>query len=162
MECLSGMMPVIFYFWKNSRWPPGVKKIGKNSPFSPILAHFMLYLRQNSLNRPEIDVKGGEQVKVTIPIVCRVIRFKMVDWRPFWIAKNEGWHQTAPTDLSGCAWELPCDCFIWKQTSSATRRCFRIFNISRFLTKIMDIFCRIFFQNPKFWHVLLHNLAAVC
>jgi len=115
--------------WKNSRWPPGVEKIGQKWPFSPIWAHFMLYRRQNSLNWSEIDIKHGEWIKVTIAKFCRVIRFKMADWRPFWIGENEGSHQTAATDLQGWTLELLCDSFIWKQTSSATCRCFRILNI---------------------------------
>ena len=129
---LSGQMYAILKIWKNPRWPPGIEKIGQKWLFSTILAHFMLYLRQNSLHWSEIDIKHGEWVKVTIATFCRVIRFNMAERRPFWIAENEGWHQTGPTDLLGCAWELLCDGFIWKQTSLATCRCFWIFNISIF------------------------------
>ena len=132
MKYLSGQVHAILKIWKNSRWPSDVQKIGKKLQFWAILAHFMLYLCHNSLNWPEIDMKGEEQVKVTIHIIGRVVRSKMADRRPFWIAENEGWPQTAPTDLWHGAWGMPYDGFTWKQTSSATCRCFWIFNISIF------------------------------
>ena len=73
------IMPVFLKFWKNSRWPSAIEKIGKKLPFSPILAHFKLYLRQKRFNSPDIDIIGGEQLKVTILIIFRVIRLKMAD-----------------------------------------------------------------------------------
>ena len=88
-----------FWFLKKSKMAARRWKKSKKWPFLPILIHFMSYLYQNCFNRSEIDIKGGIQFKVNIWIICREVRFKMADWRPFWIAENEGWHQTGPTDL---------------------------------------------------------------
>ena len=98
----GGMMHVFSKFWKNPRWPSGIEKIGKKCPFSAILMHFMSYLGQICFNWSKVDIRCRKHVKVTIWIICREVRFKMADWRPFWIFENGGWHQTAPTDLWGC------------------------------------------------------------
>ena len=63
-----------FWIWK--MWD------GINCP------HFMSYLNWKCFKWSEIDIKAKEHVKVTIWIICREVRFKMADWRPFECFKN--------------------------------------------------------------------------
>ena len=63
---------------------------------------FVLYLSCCSSDHLEILQTGRIWPSQANFINMKDHKFKMADWRPFWIAKNEGWHQTGPINLLGC------------------------------------------------------------
>jgi len=75
------MMHVFLKFWKNSRWPPGVEKIGQKWPFLPICVRPASYLRDGWSDHSETL----EYLKVALRHDARLFeilkKFKMAAWR---------------------------------------------------------------------------------